>query len=43
MNRRKALRNIGLGTGFVVLSSPLLTMLQGCTAEKEILTQTFYR
>lgn len=41
MNRRKALRNIGLGTGFVVLSSPLLTMLQGCTAEKEIWTPNF--
>jgi len=35
MNRREALRNIGLGTGFVMLSSPLLTMLQGCTEARE--------
>lgn len=35
MNRREALRTIGLGTGLVVLSSPLLAMLQGCTSEKE--------
>lgn len=41
MNRREALRTIGLGTGFVVLSSPLLSMLQGCTAEKETWTPNF--
>ena len=41
MNRREALRNIGLGTGVVVLSSPLLTMLQSCTTEKEVWTPNF--
>lgn len=38
MNRREALKTIGIGTGFVVLSTPLLTMLQSCTAEKEVWT-----
>ena len=41
MNRREALKNIGIGTGFVVLSSPLLTMLQSCTAEREVWTPNF--
>jgi len=34
MDRRRALRNIGLTTGFVVASPALLNLLQSCTAEK---------
>ena len=41
MNRREALKNIGIGTGFVILSPSLLTMLQSCTAEKEVWTPSF--
>jgi len=34
MDRRRALRNIGLTTGFVAASPALLSLLQSCTAEK---------
>jgi len=34
MDRRRALRNIGLTTGFVVASPALLSLLQSCTAEQ---------
>lgn len=34
MDRRRALRNIGLTTGFVAASPALLNLLQSCTAEK---------
>ncbi len=41
MNRREALRSIGLTTGFVVVSPSLLTLLQSCTTEKEHWQPTF--
>ncbi|WGK65954.1 gluconate 2-dehydrogenase subunit 3 family protein [Croceiramulus getboli] len=33
MNRREALRNIGLGTGYVVAAPTLLSILQSCSNE----------
>ncbi|QLE00888.1 gluconate 2-dehydrogenase subunit 3 family protein [Galbibacter sp. BG1] len=42
MDRRKALRNIGLTTGFVVASPTLLSMLQSCTEDKATWTPTFF-
>ncbi|MDX1471438.1 MAG: gluconate 2-dehydrogenase subunit 3 family protein [Flavobacteriaceae bacterium] len=41
MNRRQALRNIGLSTGFMVATPSLLTLLQSCTTEKEHWQPTF--
>jgi len=34
MDRRRALRNIGLTTGFVVASPAFMSLLQSCTTEK---------
>ncbi|WP_224487791.1 gluconate 2-dehydrogenase subunit 3 family protein [Robertkochia flava] len=34
MNRRKALRNIGLSAGFMAASPGLLSLLQSCTSEQ---------
>ena len=34
MNRRKALKNIGLGAGFLVLGPSTLKLLQACSSEK---------
>ncbi|MEL4307225.1 gluconate 2-dehydrogenase subunit 3 family protein [Joostella sp. CR20] len=42
MNRRKALRNIGLTTGFVVATPTLLSMLQSCTADKATWVPEFF-
>lgn len=41
MNRREALRSLGLTTGFVIASPSLLTFLQSCTTEKEHWKPTF--
>lgn len=41
MNRREALRSLGLTTGFVIASPSLLTFLQSCTTEKEYWQPTF--
>jgi len=41
MKRREALKHIGIGTGLVMLSSPLLTMLHSCTAEKKTWSPRF--
>ncbi|MCM5662563.1 gluconate 2-dehydrogenase subunit 3 family protein [Galbibacter mesophilus] len=42
MDRRKALRNIGLTTGFVVASPTLLSMLQSCTEDKATWVPKFF-
>lgn len=42
MDRRRALRNIGLTTGFVAASPALLSMLQSCTAEKASWVPQFF-
>ncbi|MCX2678835.1 gluconate 2-dehydrogenase subunit 3 family protein [Galbibacter sp. EGI 63066] len=42
MNRRKALRNIGLTTGFVVATPTLVSMLQSCTADKATWVPEFF-
>jgi len=41
MNRREALKSIGIGTGFAILSTPILSMLHSCTAEKQNWTPEF--
>ena len=41
MNRREALRSLGLTAGFVIASPSLLTLLQSCTTEKENWQPTF--
>ena len=41
MKRREALRNIGLGTGFVVATPGLISLLQSCTAEVAAWTPDF--
>lgn len=42
MDRRRALRNIGLTTGFVAASPALLSMLQSCTTEKASWVPQFF-
>ena len=42
MDRRRALRNIGLTTGFVVATPTLLSMLQSCTADKATWVPEFF-
>ncbi len=42
MDRRRALRNIGLTTGFVAASPALLNLLQSCTAEQATWTPEFF-
>ncbi|MCF8713392.1 gluconate 2-dehydrogenase subunit 3 family protein [Joostella atrarenae] len=42
MDRRKALRNIGLTAGFVVATPTLLSMLQSCTADKATWVPEFF-
>jgi hypothetical protein len=42
MDRRRALRNIGLTTGFVAASPALLSLLQSCTAEKASWVPQFF-
>ncbi|MBT8270002.1 MAG: gluconate 2-dehydrogenase subunit 3 family protein [Bacteroidia bacterium] len=41
MKRREALKNIGLGTGFVVVTPGLISLLQSCTDDVETWTPAF--
>lgn len=42
MNRRDALKNIGLGTGFVVATPVLVNFLQSCSSDAENWTPIFF-
>ncbi|REE83382.1 gluconate 2-dehydrogenase subunit 3-like protein [Lutibacter oceani] len=42
MKRRDALKKIGLGTGFVVATPSLISLLQSCTSDAATWTPTFF-
>ncbi len=42
MKRRDALKKIGLGTGFVVATPSLISLLQSCTSDTATWTPTFF-
>lgn len=42
MNRRKVLQNIGLGTGFLVISPSLLNLLQSCKSDHKEVWKTLF-
>ncbi|MGM5468750.1 gluconate 2-dehydrogenase subunit 3 family protein [Flavobacteriaceae bacterium LMO-SS05] len=41
MKRREALKNLGLATGFVVVSPSIISLLQSCTSNASTWTPTF--
>lgn len=42
MDRRKALKNMGLAAGFAVATPSILSLLQSCTAPKEVWKPLFF-
>lgn len=41
MNRREALKNLGLATGFVIVSPSIISLLQSCTSDAKTWTPVF--